>query len=643
MMRATAERQANLVLDTEHERSIWRRSPLKGSSGDYRPNRTLRGSSRTSLVMRKHGFFNETRARDELIRDRTFAVGGQKRGQVGQHSTRAVHLAAEKIQRTWKSYRKYCLEHEEYFSICNSAITKIQRRWRFYHKDRVYLDRCASQIQRFARGIIVRGILTRNNAAVTIQRHAAGFLCRKMLARLNTAAVHCERLVRGGLGRRYVTMLRKHRSDAACIVQNALRGRVKRMRRRNEIEKRVYVERQLHLAHTLQRYCRGINGRKIYARLRAEYLDEVRLAMAATRIQASVRRDLATRRVASVRKERKQRMFEAATHIRKAWLGFKVRRQYQELREKFLDNQVQCVVMQRYIRGFLVRNRIWRSAAQAESELWASVELQRMWRGYRGRLRWECAYEQYWSRMVAAVRVQKSVRSWLAAMRVRRIRQSKLQSKLAKERLHFAAAQRIQKHTRGMTTRTHVFALLRYLYGAAMQIQKIWRGYAVRSSISKLVLNKCACRAQAHMRGYLVRARFRYLNAQITLIQKRWRKFCLKPAAERERNRKLRMDRIEATKVLQSQWRVESSRKQGAKIHAAELTFSAPKPEGPEELQAYLQGQKVLGGVYRRLERKWSRAAVKIQRSVRIRMLRIPIEEARKVPFTHAPLTRGVV
>jgi len=103
------------------------------------------------------------------------------------------------------------------------------------------------------------------------------------------------------------------------------------------------------------------------------------------------------------------------------------------------------------------------------------------------------------------------------------------------------------------------------------------------------------------------------------------------------------MDRIEATKVLQSQWRVESSRKQGAKIHAAELTFSAPKPEGPEELQAYLQGQKVLGGVYRRLERKWSRAAVKIQRSVRIRMLRIPIEEARKVPFTHAPLTRGVV
>ena len=38
------------------------------------------------------------------------------------------------------------------------------------------------------------------------------------------------------------------------------------------------------------------------------------------------------------------------------------------------------------------------------------------------------------------------------------------------------------------------------------------------------------------MRGYLVRARFRYLNAQITLIQKRWRKSVvnqLRPRSQR--------------------------------------------------------------------------------------------------------------
>merc|ERR1719426_717249 len=70
MIKASEEQRQLSHVDTEHERS-WRRSPLRGSSGDYRPNRTLRGSSLTSLVMRKHGFFNETRARDELIRDRT--------------------------------------------------------------------------------------------------------------------------------------------------------------------------------------------------------------------------------------------------------------------------------------------------------------------------------------------------------------------------------------------------------------------------------------------------------------------------------------------------------------------------------------------------------------------------------------------
>ena len=30
--------------------------------------------------MRKHGFFNETRARDELIRDRTVVVGSRREG-----------------------------------------------------------------------------------------------------------------------------------------------------------------------------------------------------------------------------------------------------------------------------------------------------------------------------------------------------------------------------------------------------------------------------------------------------------------------------------------------------------------------------------------------------------------------------------
>merc|ERR1719158_1737197 len=185
------------------------------------------------------------------------------------------------------------------------------------------------------------------------------------------------------------------------------------------------------------------------------------MAVAATMIQASVRRDIGNRKVANVRSMRRAHTHKSATFIRSIWLGFKVRRNYHELREKFMDNMAQCVILQRYIRGFIVRNRIWRSAAQAESELWASVELQRAWRGYRGRLRWEQHYEMYWSRQIAAVRAQSFARGWLAKLRVHRIRQSRMHKRLAAERRLFKAAQNIQKHARGMITRTHVFALLR--------------------------------------------------------------------------------------------------------------------------------------------------------------------------------------
>jgi hypothetical protein len=627
------------TMDTEFERSH-RRSPLRaGSQGDYRPNRTLKGSSRTSLVMRKQGFFNETRYRDHLINERISDRKSKHRS--SQHSTRAIHLAVERIQRIWRRYRRYCLAHEDYFKLCNAAITKIQRRWRFYHAQRVKYDRSAMEIQRFVRGMLVRGVLSRNNAAVTIQRHIAGFLCRKLLAQLNTAAVEIQRVVRGGLGRGYCRIVRNHRSAAAITIQAGFRARVERLARHEALAKRVQQERRELLAVLCQRYCRGIIGRKRHLRFKHEFLDEVNMAVAATKIQACVRRDLGMRKVSAVRRARRQEHHAAATHIRKAWLGFRVRRYYQEMREKFLDNMVHVIVMQRYTRGFLVRNRIWRSAAQAESELWASVELQRMWRGYRGRLRWEQHYELYWSRQIAAVRVQSVARCWLAKLRVHRIRQSRMHKRLAAERRLFTAAQTIQKHARGLITRTHVFALLRYLYGAAIYIQKIWRGYVIRNSISSLVRHRMACRAQAHIRGFLVRARFRYLTSRMILLQRCWRTFFARPVEQRASARRLRKERVEAVTTMQGAWRYLNVRKSEGIAARGGLVHAAP-PAGKEGRDLLERSQKVLGGVYKRIERRWSRAAVCIQRSVRIRLLGIPLEQARKVHFVQAPLTRGV-
>ena len=56
--------------------------------------------------------------------------------------------------------------------------------------------------------------------------------------------------------------------------------------------------------------------------------------------------------------------------------------------------EAHIVTIQRYARGFLVRLRMWREAIRAEEELWAVLEIQRVWRGYHGRVRWEDAYEK---------------------------------------------------------------------------------------------------------------------------------------------------------------------------------------------------------------------------------------------------------
>merc|ERR1712100_733242 len=98
---------------------------------------------------------------------------------------------------------------------------------------------------------------------------------------------------------------------------------------------------------------------------------------AATRIQAATRQRQATYRVETMRKMRLRGMHQAATVIRKQWLRHINRRRYLELRQEFLLHVDSIVTVQRYVRGFLVRLRMWRDAIRAEEELWAAVEIQR--------------------------------------------------------------------------------------------------------------------------------------------------------------------------------------------------------------------------------------------------------------------------
>merc|ERR1719155_341368 len=99
-------------------------------------------------------------------------------------------------------------------------------------------------------------------------------------------------------------------------------------------------------------------------------------------------------------------MHKSATFVRKLWLAHRTRKKYLELKNEFNTHIGSIITMQRYVRGFLVRLRMWREAIRAEEELWAVVEIQRVWRGLVGRVRHEAKYEEMWKKEMAAARMQ---------------------------------------------------------------------------------------------------------------------------------------------------------------------------------------------------------------------------------------------
>merc|ERR1712032_1348248 len=114
---------------------------------------------------------------------------------------------------------------------------------------------------------------------------------------------------------------------------------------------------------------------------------------AACMLQTMVRSKAARKRIDALRQLRLQEMEKAATFLRKVWLGARTRKRYLALNAEFKEQEDKIITIQRYMRGCICRLRMWKEAVKTEEELWAVVELQRAWRGYRGRVEWEHAYE----------------------------------------------------------------------------------------------------------------------------------------------------------------------------------------------------------------------------------------------------------
>jgi tetratricopeptide (TPR) repeat protein len=533
----------------------------RAAPSDCRPNRVMKGATRTAKVVRRTGMAQSTKHRDLLMAERT-------RGPLEDHrNAYKRQIAAERIQRTWRAWSAYCRENHDWMTVTWMAATIIQVRWRSYHRRRLKLDRGATCIQKHVRGYLVRRILRRHQAAVEIQRRVIGMLTRMQLWRLNLSAIKMQSLARGGGARRKVRNRRKLFNSKALNIQCAFRCFVARRVASHQREIRDDGRRQVRAAVSLQRLFRGYEGRLRSKDMLEKRFRQCQEQRAATMIQAMLRRKAALARTGRLRlRKRDERVF-AATYIGKMMRGHRARIRYKLMLGEFARHEVHVVTMQRYARGFLIRIRMWKVAIRAEEELWAASELQRVWRGYKGRIRWEAKYEELWMRQMAAATLQRNIRGWLARTQVARLRRKIARMEFDKARRRFRSARKIQALMRGVLSRKISHKRNKMRLAAIVHIQRIQRGGLTRKKLWAQIVQLRAVAIQAAMRGFLVRRRRLQVIACTVCIQRQWRAWRNRPASFRQIKIEARRQRKVNAMVIQRSFRQHAESKQIERIH----------------------------------------------------------------------------
>eukprot|EP00927_Polykrikos_kofoidii_P038220 TRINITY_DN32517_c0_g1_i1.p1 TRINITY_DN32517_c0_g1~~TRINITY_DN32517_c0_g1_i1.p1 ORF type:complete len:922 (+),score=104.41 TRINITY_DN32517_c0_g1_i1:69-2834(+) len=528
---------------------------------DYRPNRVIKGATRTAKVVRRTGLHNSTKHRDLVMAGRLVNATDASK------TAYQRKVAAERIQRVWRSWYKYCQENHDWMTTTWVAATMIQAKWRSYHVRRMKLDRAARSIQRHIRGHLVRRILRKHKAAVAIQRHVVGMLTRNQLRTLQRAATKVGALARGAAARRRARWKREHLTATALTIQCATRQFIARRVAGEKREVRDLARTRWRAAVNLQRLFRGFLGRRRADAARREYLKNLQEYQAATKLQAMARRDRAIKRVDRIRAEELDKMCRAATFVRKMWIGHRYQRKYQQLMREFAEHEAYVITIQRYARGFLVRLRMWREAIRAEEELWAAMEIQRIYRGYVGRVRFEDKYEQLWCREMSAAMIQRNLRGWLARVRIGRARRAIARAEFERARQRFKSSQRIQALSRGVLTRKITSRSRQRKLAAVVHVQRMWRGYTLRRRLWQQVIELRATMIQAAVRGFLTRNRRFHLVAITIAIQRSWRRWRTKPYSVRAAAMDERQRRKEKASIIQENFRKHQESRHVERIH----------------------------------------------------------------------------
>lgn len=302
------------------------------------------------------------------------------------------------IQGQWRKFKRR-RNLTKYLGFYRTRATLIQSLWR----------------RALAREHVRKMRVTMNAAALTIQRMHRGFRARKYVKSYRILANRMATLIQSHWRRFQAT--RKYQHDRRYLIKmQQMAWYARQVRLFRQIARRALEKHRNEAALTIQRQVRGWRGRKralLYRKIRnAKYARQgqnARQAMmrraliqhgATLLIQSWIRRIQARRKMLRIRRWRRFLAAQCLQRYWKAWLRVLRLRQRREAKTHAAIN------IQRAFRGF--RGRTYFKAERYRQQCLKSARrIQRVYRGHRGR----CLYKQTRKEKIgAALLLQRAFR-----------------------------------------------------------------------------------------------------------------------------------------------------------------------------------------------------------------------------------------
>lgn len=415
-----------LALEKNVSKIVYVQAHARGNACRWRVRVLAFRLHRSARIVQRH---SRPHLRAQLALRHASALHIQRvyRGHVGRmiYRRRVFEVKVAACERIWHWYRR-CKHRRDVQARTLWLLHKvrsIQSQWHMFKRRRMfrqYLEHYRSRAIRIqslwrralARVHVQHMRVAMNSAAVTIQRVFRGFRARCQVRAYRAQAHHAVTQVQRHW-RRYLAV-QAYTHSRQCIVHMQRMVRYARqVRRFRSVAARALAKHRTDAAVAIQRTVRGWRGRK-----RALLFRKIRNAKLARRGQNA--------RQALVRRGLLQR---GAVLVLQRWVRH-VQARRRMLRVRAWRRVVAARCIQRYWKAWL---RVLRVRQKRETRTHAAVNLQRVFRGHRGRVAFNA--ERYKQQCLRSARLlQRIYRGYCGRCLYQRVRKEKTSAALLLQR-----------------------------------------------------------------------------------------------------------------------------------------------------------------------------------------------------------------